>query len=183
MIWYLLNIMAIILAWLFPVRGRNNPSAMQSLRTKQTCIVGAFNWIILSGFRAYSVGADTQAYKISFENLYHQSWYSLWHAFVTMYSTGEGDKDPGYALLEKIFQVFSQNYTVWLLFIAIIFTIPMAVMIYRYSKNACISWILYSTLFYAFFAITGHRQTIATAIALWGGLEAIRERKLFRFLV
>ena len=41
----------------------------------------------------------------------------------------------------------------------------------------------YSTLFYSFFAVTGHRQTITTAIVLWGGLEFIRKRKLIPFLL
>ena len=48
---------------------------------------------------------------------------------------------------------------------------------------ACISWVVYSTLFYSFFAITGHRQTIATGIVVWGGLECIRKRKLIPFLL
>lgn len=184
MIWYLLNIFIIVIAWFWPaeqeVEVENN-----RIRSKRTCIAGAIDWIILSGLRGLNIGADTEAYALSFEQSADKSFESLWQNVIMKYFYNmdiEG-KDFGYYFLEKVFRSFTSSYTLWLLFIAIIFTIPMAIFIYKYSSNACISWIIYSTLFYSFFAITGHRQTIATAIVVWGGLECIRKRKLIPFLL
>lgn len=189
MFWYLLNILLIILAWIMSIT--NNLShglseeQIERRRAKCTCFVGAVNWILLSGLRGYSVGADTDAYRISFLNIKNTSWQILWDRFVEKYfSAADVEyKDVGFSILEKAVSELFSSYTVWLLFIAVVFTVPMAIFIYKYSKNACVSWIVYSTLFYSFFAITGHRQTIATAIVLWGGLELIKRRKLIPFLL
>ena len=184
MVWYLTNIFAIVLAWYWPVKQRLNTD-YDRLRTKHTCITGATGWIILSGVRALSVGTDTEAYALSFERAASSSFDTLWQNVVLkyIYLVDIPGKDFGFSLLEKVFRSMTSSYTLWLLFIAIIFTVPMAMLIYKYSSNACISWIVYSTLFYSFFAITGHRQTIATAIVVWGGIECIRSRKLIPFLL
>lgn len=189
MFWYLLNILLIILAWFFPISKSIshvlNQEQIEHKKAKRTCIVGAVDWILLSGLRGYSVGADTKAYGISFFNSVNTSFDVLKDRFVDKYFHGidVGFKDVGFSVLEKAFYEIFSSYTLWLLFIAIVFTVPMAIFIYKYSKNACLSWIVYSTLFYSFFAITGHRQTIATAIVVWGGLELIKRRKLIPFLL
>lgn len=189
MFWYLLNILFIILAWFLPISKSIShvltQEQIERKKAKRTCIVGAFNWILLSGLRGYSVGADTEAYGISFFNSEATSWNILWDRFSEKYFhfADIGYKDVGYSIVEKAVSELFSSYTLWLLFIAVVFTVPMAIFIYKYSKNACLSWIVYSTLFYSFFAITGHRQTIATAIVVWGGLELIKRRKLIPFLL
>ena len=59
----------------------------------------------------------------------------------------------------------------------------MAVWIYRNSNMPCFSYILFSTLFYAFYAVTGHRQTIATALIVFLGYECIKKRRPIRFAI
>lgn len=189
MFWYLLNILFIILAWFLPISKSIShgltEEQIERKKAKRTCVVGAVGWVLLSGLRGYTVGADTNAYRISFLKSGKTSWKILTDGFVDKYFrfADVEDKDLGFAVLEKAFYEIFSSYTVWLLFIAVIFTVPMAIFIYKYSKNACLSWIVYSTLFYSFFAITGHRQTIATAIVVWGGLELIKRRKLIPFLL
>ena len=188
MILYIINILLILLAWALPASnnaGHGSSEEIERKKAKWTCIVGAVNWILLSGLRAYSVGADTEGYYRSFQNANSVPWQTLWDRFFAKYFTMADIpyKDVGYSIIEKLFRNITDNYTVWLIFIAVVFTVPMAIYIYKYSKNACVSWILYSTLFYSFFAITGHRQTIATAIVVWGGFELIRRRKLIPFLL
>ncbi len=187
MIWYLLNILLILTAWHWPISNdiSSDSDALNQIRSKRTCIMGAINWVLLSGLRATSIGADTEGYGISFMNADRTSWIVLWARFFAKYFHGAdiGYKDIGYYVIEKVVRSVTADYHVWLLIIAIVFTVPMAYFIYKYSSNACMSWIVYSTLFYSFFAITGHRQTIASAIILWGGLECIRRRKLIPFLL
>lgn len=184
MVWYLINILAFVIAWYWPISKESEPDSNR-IRSKRTCITGAIGWILLSGLRGLSVGADTAAYALSFEQAANTSWNTVWQNVILkyFYRVDIAGKDFGYYLLEKAFSSITDSYTLWLLFIAILFTVPMAILVYKYSDNACISWIVYSTLFYSFFAITGHRQTIATAIVLWGGFECIRKRKLIPFLL
>lgn len=184
MVWYLLNILIFVIAWYWPIQQKWETDSNR-VRSKRTCIAGAIGWILLSGLRGLNVGTDTEAYALSFEQAANTNLDTLWQNIINkyIYNMDIQGKDFGYYFLEKVFRNFTSSYTLWLLFIAIIFTVPMAVFIYRYSSNACISWIIYSTLFYSFFAITGHRQTIATAIVVWGGLECIRKRKLILFLL
>ena len=163
--WYLINILAVVLAWYWPTNHVLDADRNR-VRARRTCITAAIGWILLSGLRGLSVGADTEAYAIMFEQSAYSPWSDIWQNVVLkyIYRIDVPGKDFGYFLLQKVFRTFTGSYTLWLLFIAIVFTVPMAILIYRYSSNACISWVVYSTLFYSFFAITGHRQTIAT----WG---------------
>lgn len=153
-------------------------------KKKWLCVLYCLQWILLSGLRDYSVGADTYAYKIyHFDKVLNMSWRQIWNRFGAYLRGAEGIKDPGYQLFEKICQIFvGDNYTLYLLIIAAIFTIAMTFWIYKYSDNVCMSFMVYSALFYAFFAITGHRQTIASALVIFGGYECMKKNKLIPLL-
>lgn len=155
MFWYLLNIIIIVLVWLWPVnincRDENTYCLYNKIRTKRTCIIGTINWIILSGFRSWEIGPDTLAYKMyRFDRTLDRSWAEIFADFVLKYKLGEEIKDPGYPVLEKSFQLFSSDYQLWLVAIAVMFFVPLGIVIYKYSTNAAISYILFSTLFYSF---------------------------------
>jgi hypothetical protein len=96
---------------------------------------------------------------------------------------GASGKDPGYAVFEKFIQLFTINYQIYLIIIAIIFTGTLGVFVYRNSREPLISFFIYSCLFYSFYAITGHRQTIATALIVLIGYEFIKQKRLIPFLL
>lgn len=175
---YLINI-ALILFFNLAI-----PETVKNKR-KVLCTLYAAQWIFLSGLRDYSVGADTYVYKVyGFDMVYRTSFTRIFQNFGAYLRGADNIKDPGYALLEKICQIFiGDNYTLFLIFIACIFTIPMAVWIYRHSENVCLSFMIYSTLFYSFFAITGHRQTIATGLVIFLGYECMKKNKLLPLLL
>ena len=190
MIWYLINILILTIAWLLPAQtqqevllGERKNSLELQRRKKRVCIVGTVCWILLSGLRAWSVGDDTLTYAESFQKIKSRSWDSLFQSFYAKYFEGAKLKDPGYAIFEKCFQIFSTDYQIFLIFIAVLFCLAMGIFIYKYSYNPYVSFILFSCLFYSFFAITGHRQTIATAFTVFIGLELIKKRKLIWFLL
>ena len=173
---YLINILLIIIYGLFLLGYNTN-----SNKKKLFCILASLQWILLSGLRDISIGADTLSYKISFERTKNLSWNFLVDRFNGIIFQGKEGKDPGYAFVEKFVQIFTDNYQIYLIIIALIFTIPMGIFIYRYSKNACLSFIIYSTLFFSFFAITGHRQTIVTGVAIFLGYELIKKKKFLLY--
>lgn len=175
---YLIN-MILIIAWGLLLLGNKT----NQLKKKIFCIIATSQWVIISGLRHVSIGADTEAYKISFETTKLWTWDFIINRFKNILVYGDVGKDPGYAVFEKITQYITSDYQVYLIIIALIFTVPLGIFIYRYSKNACISFLIYSCLFYSFFAITGHRQTIATGIALFIGYKFIKKRQFWRFLL
>lgn len=153
---------------------------------KLYCTAAALQWVVLSGFRHFSVGDDTLQYLNRFEITKYISWQTviadLWN-YIKNPFVDHGLKDPGYRFFEKVFQIFSKDYRMWLLFIAILFTVSMAVWIYKNSEMPWLSFIIYSSLFFAFYSVTGHRQTIATALIVFIGYKFIKERKLGKFLL
>lgn len=161
-------------------------NSLKNVKDKKAffCVTAMLQWIVLSGFRDITVGADTIAYKIYLFNVtMRRSWQSLFENLINITIRGMSGKDPGYPLLEKAFQMFSHNYQLWLVAIAIIFTVPLACWIYKNSKNPYISFVIYSCLFYSFFAITGHRQTIATGVVVFACEPLVKKRKLVPFLI
>lgn len=144
--------------------------------------IATCQWIILSGLRHFSVGADTMQYKWMFDQTKVISWDRLTANFTdVLFANGEG-RDPGYYLLQKTIQLATENYQWYLLIVAFLFLIPFGAWIYRNSSEPLLSFLIFSTLFYAFFAITGLRQTIATAIAVLIGYHFIQKRRLWPFI-
>ena len=164
-----------------------NPNKSESAKNKKLyCGIVALQWILISGLRHFSVGADTEKYYDWFENVKKMSWNYLFEQNKNYVLGGRAAtelKDPGFSLFVKIFQIFSDNYQLFLILIAVVFTSLMAVWIYRNSSNPCISFIIYSSLFYSFFAITGHRQTFATALVVFLGYECVKKRKILGFII
>ena len=150
---------------------------------KKFCILASLQWILISGLRGLSVGPDTVTYFNNFERVKTYSWTYVLDFTRTQIIMDSDAKAPGYTFLEKVFQIFSKDYQIFLLFVAVLFFAWMGYSIYKYSKNPAISFILFSSLFYSFFAITGTRQTIATAVTVFLGIELIKKRKLVAFII
>lgn len=152
-------------------------------RRKWYCFLSGGLWILISGLRGLSVGADTATYYYSYLNVKNRSFNELFQNVLAKIISNTGNKDPGYDLFVKLTQIISEDYQVFLMIIALIFMIPFTIWVWRESMNPLISFVLYSSLFYAFFAITGIRQTISTALVVLIGDRLIKERKLIPFLM
>lgn len=177
MVIYLINLVLLI-GWAFLLLRdegvRHGKALFVSLAT--------FQWILLSGFRHISVGADTLQYKWMYEHTKTLSWERLGDNFVQILFMGADGRDPGYYILQKATQLLTDNYQWYLFIVAFMFLIPFGIWVYRNSTEPLLSFIIFSTLFYAFFAITGIRQTLATAIAVMIGYYFIQQRRFWPFL-
>ena len=177
MLIYLLNILLMFM-WAFLLLAYK-PSDQKK---KAFCAIACIQWVMVSGFRSAYVGADTMNYRRLFYLVENTSWNKIFNN-ILFYIRGGEIKDPGYALFVKLFQVFSTNYQVYLIFIALVFMVPMAIWIYKNSSMPCLSFVIFSTLFYSFYAVTGIRQTIATAFVVFIGYELIKKKKTISFLI
>ena len=175
---YFVNIFFIFL-WAFVLLKRNT----NQTKKKVYCIIVALQWILISGLRHLSVGEDTDDYYFAFENGKNISWNIILSNCWDYLFGGIETKDPGYYLFQKIFQIFSDNYQLYLFVIAIIFTGLMARWIYKHSSMPELSFLVYSVLFYSFYSLTGHRQTIATALIFFLGYEYAKDKKFIKFAI
>ena len=140
--------------------------------------------ILQSGLRNVAVGEDTYTYYLDFNDIYNRSWDDIYQNFYTVYQFGEG-KDPGYPLFEKMVATVFNDYQFFLFVIAILFFTAFGNFLLKNTRklnDAVIAFIIYSVLFYGFFSITVHRQTIATAASLFA-FEWIKKKKLVPFLL
>ena len=175
---YFINI-ALIYLWailLLTVKPNNN-------KKMAYCAIVCLQWVLISGLRKFTIGADTEGYMISFNRVKNYSWSFIFTRIWEYIKGTPGIKDPGYNLLQKTFQIFSDDYQVFLVFIALFFTVSMAIWIYRNSEMPCLSFIIYSSLFFSFYAITGHRQTLVTALVVFFGYNFLKERKPIPFFL
>lgn len=153
------------------------------LKKRVFCALVAGQMIMIAGLRHLSVGPDTYGYKAyRFDPLLGLSWRDLLGGPLATVWGESAAKDPGYPLLVKAFQMFSQDYRVFLFFVAAAFIVPLAFHIYRYSKEPCLSFLIYACLFYNVFPETAMRQTIALSMVVLVGYRFIERRKLLPFL-
>ncbi|MGN0538237.1 MAG: EpsG family protein [Candidatus Fimenecus sp.] len=157
---------------------------VQPTEHKKRIFIGltTVSWILISGLRGLTVGDDTIVYRDRFLRTANTSWRSLFKNYYFVYVNDEG-KDPGYSVFEKIVQIFTDNYQVYLVVIAVIFFAVMAWWIYKYSAEPCLSYLIFSSFLFAFYALTGLRQTLATVLVVFIGTKLIEERKFWRFLL
>lgn len=186
MFWYLLNILIIMIAGYTSVKGTDSyilDNQGSVLRKKRACVVATINCILMSGLRHISIGADTLNYVYIFKNVLATSWEDIYNTIYQKYVFGFGDRDPAYLLLQKIFQIFSQDYRVYFFFVALLYFIPLGIALYRHSTDVVMSYVLFISLYFGFFGTTGIRQTIVSGIIFYFGVELILKRKLFLFLL
>lgn len=138
-------------------------------------------FVLMTGLRDMSVGADTYSYEMGFNNVMQMEWSELFTRFYNQYWGNVPAKDPGYSILVKLMQYISTDYRVFMFLIGAMFTIPMGAWIYKYASRPEISFLLYQILFWSFFGVTGYRQALATALVVLIGYDFIRKRKLLPF--
>lgn len=139
--------------------------------------------LLISGLRNVAVGEDTYAYFLTFKEAENTSWSQTFNEIKEYYSSGIG-KDPGYTLFQKILQIISTDYTVYLLIVSFIFHFSLAKFINSNTSkvsDATIALLIYFVLFFSVFSITALRQSIALAITMHC-YKYVKEKKLLPFL-
>jgi len=140
--------------------------------------------ILQSGLRNVAVGDDTYGYSIRFNDISQSSYNEIFGLIKNYLKTGIGI-DPGYILIEKVFNdlTFGQ-FQLFLLCIASFFFYSLARFVYANTKtisDITLAYVIYSTLFFSFYSITGIRQTISTAIVLFA-IPYIKKRNFLLFI-
>lgn len=161
-----------------PLFQTNNKNHNIDEQKKRYIIFVCIIMVLQSGLRNLAVGADTYAYYLDFQSVGYSSWNELISKFVLYYTERIG-KDPGYPLLVKLFYSIIPDYRCFLIAVAAFFFYSLGKLINKYLNNIYeifLGVLVYQTLFYEFFSITGIRQTIATGLALLSIKYAVRHK-------
>lgn len=138
--------------------------------------------ILQSALRNVAVGADTYAYYLQYKDMTIFGWDKVLAAFPRTYIDGVG-KDPGYGVVEKLVQLISSEYQFFLFVVAVFFFVGLAKMLKLMNLSLgslCVAFLVYETIYYDFFSITGIRQTLATGIFLYA-FPLIRKKKFIAY--
>lgn len=132
-------------------------------------------WIV-QALRSSSIGTDVgRAYKLVFESV-STDFNSL---FIL---THRASFEPGYEIYEQIIKIFiSSNINVFLGITSALILLPISYIIYKYSKNCILSFIIFSGLIIYHFSFSGLRQSLAIGIIFFS-LKYIIEQKPIKFI-
>ncbi|MDW7669745.1 MAG: EpsG family protein [Bacillota bacterium] len=146
-------------------------------------VLASTQWIIISGLRHLTIGEDTLNYLGIYEITLGIPLSEIFTDISQLFLGGAHGIESGYYIFQRLTQMVFPEYQFFLFVIALIFHTALGVWIFKYSRDPLISFLIYSTLFYYFFAFTGHRQTVATALVVLIGYKYVRERKLISFCI
>lgn len=126
---------------------------------------------------------DTIRYFYGFKEVQSISFTEIFSKFVKQ-DRDYNDRDPGYTLLVKTFQLISTNFVLFLFLISTIIIVPISKLIYRYCNNVmgiALSYVVLEFFFEGFFE-TGLRQTIALGIVL-SGYPLLLNNKIWKYVI
>lgn len=137
--------------------------------------------IFYSGFRALSVGADTLNYQTIFEGCKNIRWSAVIKELPGWTIPSANDCEFGFVMLTKFFQLFSDDYRIYLVTIAVVFFVSLAFFLKDKSCDLTLSYLVFICMFFSFYGTTGLRQTLATCAAVFLGYEFAKRQKPIPF--
>lgn len=144
-------------------------------KIKNTIVIGlcSIYIIIIQALRDKRVGTDIIGYLQGYKS----------SSFINVF---KGEKlynyESGYTLLNKILNGMNVSEQIFLLIIAIIIMIPIAITWIRYSKMPGLSVLLYMAFGFLTMTFSGLRQSIAIGITFYS-YSFIKEKKLIHFII
>lgn len=128
-------------------------------------ICGLF--ILITGLRADSVGADTWNYYSSFHEKSH---YTLNQILAL------NKRDYGYFILEWFVSRYMGDFVFMTLIVACVFYIPISIFIYERSSDMGLSYLILLAFNFFQFSMTGMRQTLAFGFSLLFIREILKDK-------
>lgn len=138
-----------------------------ALSDKFFSIVICSAFILVTGLRGRSVGADTWNY--------HDSFY-FYENFRLEEVIALGKRDFGFFIVQWFIVHFLHNFTFLTLAAAMMYYIPLALFIHEKSEDLGLSYIVLMAFTFFQFSMTGIRQTMAFGCSLMA-IRAITEKK------
>lgn len=146
-----------------------NEKAVNKYNTVMTVL-----FIIMMGLRNEVTYGDTYGYFVNFEDFGGMSVREI---------IDRWPKDTFYYICGHFLHpVVSHNYTLWLFLIALLYMIPLSMIVKRYSVNPMFSWLCFIFIGLMMFVMAGLRQTIAFGFMMIAFLKLLDGKKKYFFL-
>jgi len=126
---YLINYIFVLLCAL--IFGKHNTRQSR----KMFIIVTMLFIMIETSIRSITVGSDTYTYVDDFFMMANSSWGDISDRIIERYVINTSEMDIGHFVLGKFFSEFSHSFQLYTFFITSIFTIPLGMFLYRYTKD------------------------------------------------
>lgn len=167
--------------WLYFIVSKSNSQKDRKWVAILLCLI----FIAEAGFRDFMhTTNDTWNYWHWYEDLQSKSFSDVISSFSLTYNDYE-DRDPGFTIFMKSFQLTGGNFRMLLIFVACIISIPLCRMLHKYVPTVnglFMSAMIYQALFAGFFN-TGMRQTVALGICLWSLIYYERQKLIPHYLL
>ena len=149
MTWYLLNISFLFIMGLSDCFECRVLPEDANRNRKMLFFSETLIWILLSGLRRLDIGEDTSTYAYMFEREMTLPWSSVWDDFIKKYILQlSGVVDPGYKVFEKVVHYFTKDYQLYLVIVAVVFFVSLALFLYKNSYIPVLSYTLFCSMFF-----------------------------------
>lgn len=130
------------------------------------CLVMGVGMALIGALRSTEVGYDSGTYSRHFYECASMSWGQIMQEF--------GD-EPGFFLLCKFTSLFFSNHQWIFAIVSCIISVSITRLIYRYSSNYMVSFLMLIPMMYLGFFLTALRQVLAFSLVLYGFTYAERK--------
>lgn len=137
------------------------------------CALGLF---LISSLRSIYFTTDVIGYVTAYERFKTIDFVHFLNNFTIK------EKDPFFDLISKVFVECGINYRWWLIIIAALFCFSIYFIVYKYSSNIFLSYIMLISLGYFYFSLSGLRQTVALSIILFS-YKYLKNRNFKKFFL
>lgn len=123
------------------------------------------------GFRYMYLTGDLIKYAGEYRKMVNYGWFSeqVFH---------EGRNAGFYWLMKLISTLTKGNFQIFLIVLAIITQVVLAVCIYRYSPKPWLSYLVYNCMGFYVFGFSAIKQALAMAIVMWAMMEILEKRPI-----
>lgn len=165
-IYYLIVAAVLLLGILLPQDGKQKKTYITLMAVLHTFVCG-FRYMYLTG--------DLRKYAWGYYTIVDYGWFSE--------EVFNGGRNFGFFWLQKFFSLISGgDFQVFLIFIAIVTEVAVAMIIYKYSPDPCLSYLLWNCFGFYTFGFSAIKQALAMGILMFA-FTGIMDEKPKRFLL
>ena len=141
----------------------------QGYRRKWYIVIMAAVHIFVCGFRYMYLTGDLRSYASDYYSIINSGWLSD-------KVLNEG-RNTGFYMLMKLFsQLTNSDFQIFLLFIAVVTEIVLAVLIYKYSPSPWCSYLVWNCITFYIFGFSAIKQALAMGLIMWALIYVFEEK-------
>lgn len=163
--------MSVYIIILIAVVGLGLTMSQRIYYRKWYIIIMAAIHIFVCGFRYMYLTGDLRNYAADYYNFINYGWLS--DEIIS-----EGRNTVFHMLMKLFSHLTNGDFQIFLLFVAIVTEVLLAVLVYRYSPIPWCSYLVWNCITFYVFGFSAIKQALAMAIIMWAFIYVIEEKPL-----